>query len=44
MNVENRWPFQELFAAGGDVAAVTWSDLMERLKGMEHGINFKADA
>ena len=32
------------FAAGGDVAAVTWSDLPERLKGMGCGVNFKADA
>ena len=25
---------KEPFAAGGDVAAVTWSNLMERLKGL----------
>jgi len=29
--------------AGGDVAAVTWSDLLERLKGMGYSVNFKAD-
>lgn len=44
MSLENRRAFQEFFAEGGDVAAVTWSDLMERLKEMEHGVNFKADA
>ena len=44
MSLENRRPFQEFFTASGDVAAVTWSDLMERLKGMEHGVNLKADS
>ena len=43
---ERRKPplFQEPFAAGGDVATVTWSNLPERLKGMGCGVNFKADA
>ena len=44
MNVENRSPISRVFAAGGDVAAVTWSNLPERLKRMECGVNFKADA
>ena len=32
MRVENR-PFDVPFAAGGDMATVTWSNLPERLKG-----------
>ena len=44
VSVENRPLFQELFAAGGDLATVTWSNLLERLKGMGGGVNFKADA
>ena len=36
--------FDVPFAAGGDVATVTWSNLLERLKGMGCGVNFKADA
>ena len=32
------------FAAGRDMATVTWSNLPERLKGMGCGVNFKADA
>ena len=43
MNVENR-PYFKPFAAGGDVAAVTWSNLPEGLKEMGCGFNFKADA
>ncbi|WP_275533041.1 hypothetical protein [Lachnoclostridium sp. An76] len=43
MHAENR-PFDAPFAAGGDMAAVTWSNLMERLKRMGCGVNFKADA
>ena len=30
--------------AAGDMATVTWSNQMERLKGMGCGVNFKADA
>ena len=37
-------PFDSPFAAGGDMATVTWSNLMERLKRMGCGVNFKADA
>ena len=40
---ENR-PFDAPFAAGRDMAAVTWSNLMESLKRMGCGVNFKADA
>ena len=40
---ENR-PFDAPFAAGGDMATVTWSNLSERLKRMGCGVNFKADA
>ncbi len=43
MHVENH-PFDAPFTAGGDMAAVTWSNLMERLKRMGCGVNFKADA
>ena len=42
MNPENHL-FDAPFAAGGDMAAVTWSNLMERLKRMGCGVNFKAD-
>ena len=35
---------QDVFAADGDMATVTWSNLMERLKRMGCGVNFKADA
>ncbi|WP_162611166.1 hypothetical protein [Lachnoclostridium sp. An76] len=37
-------PFDASFAAGRDMATVTWSNLMERLKRMGCGVNFKADA
>ena len=43
MRAENR-PFDSPFAADGDMAAVTWSNLPERLKRMGCGVNFKADA
>ncbi|WP_275533040.1 hypothetical protein [Lachnoclostridium sp. An76] len=43
MCAENR-PFDAPFAAGGDMATVTWSNLLERLKRMGCGVNFKADA
>ena len=38
MNVENPPLFQGPFAAGGDMATVTWSNLLERLKGMGCGV------
>ncbi|OUN36093.1 hypothetical protein [Lachnoclostridium sp. An76] len=38
------FPFDAPFAADGDMATVTWSNLMERLKRMGCGVNFKADA
>ena len=38
------FPFDVPFAADGDMATVTWSNLMERLKRMGCGVNFKADA
>ena len=38
------FPFDAPFAAGGDMATVTWSNPMERLKRMGCGVNFKADA
>ena len=38
------FPFDAPFAADGDMATVTWSNLPERLKGMGCGVNFKADA
>ena len=38
------FPFDAPFAAGGDMATVTWSNLSERLKRMGCGVNFKADA
>ena len=31
------------FAADGDMVTVTWSNLLERLKGMGCGVNFKAN-
>ena len=37
-------PFDAPFAADGDMATVTWSNLPERLKRMGCGVNFKADA
>ena len=37
-------PFDAPFAAGGGMAAVTWSNLSERLKGRKHGVNCPADA
>ena len=37
-------PYDAPFAADGDMATVTWSNLIERLKGMGCGVNFKADA
>ena len=37
-------PFDAPFAADGDMATVTWSNLLERLKRMGCGVNFKADA
>ena len=43
ISLENR-PFDAPFAADGDMATVTWSNLMERLKRMGCGVNFKADA
>ncbi|WP_275533011.1 hypothetical protein [Lachnoclostridium sp. An76] len=43
MHVENR-PFDAPFAADGDMATVTWSNLMERLKGRKRGVNCPADA
>lgn len=39
MNIENRRPFQELSAVSGDVAAVTWSNLLESLNAKECGVN-----
>ena len=38
------FPFDAPFAADGDMATVTWSNLLERLKRMGCGVNFKADA
>ena len=35
---------EDVFAAGRDMAAVTWSNLLERLKKMGCGVNSKADA
>ena len=43
MRVENR-PFDAPFAADGDMATVTWSNLPERLKGRKRGVNCPADA
>ncbi|WP_275533013.1 hypothetical protein [Lachnoclostridium sp. An76] len=43
MRAENR-SFDAPFAADGDMATVTWSNLPERLKRMGCGVNFKADA
>ena len=37
-------PFDAPFAAGGDMATVTWSNLPERLKGRKRGVNCPADA
>ena len=37
-------PFDAPFAADGDMATVTWSNLMERLKGRKRGVNCPADA
>ena len=31
--------FEEPFAAGGDMATVTWSNLLESLNGREFGVN-----
>ena len=37
-------PFDAPFAADGDMATVTWSNLPERLKGRKRGVNCPADA
>ncbi|WP_275533031.1 hypothetical protein [Lachnoclostridium sp. An76] len=44
MRAENRSPFDASFAADGDMATVTWSNLPERLKGRKRGVNCPADA
>ncbi|WP_275533029.1 hypothetical protein [Lachnoclostridium sp. An76] len=43
MRAENR-SFDAPFAADGDMATVTWSNLPERLKGRKRGVNCPADA
>ena len=37
-------PFDAPFAADGDMATVTWSNLPERHKGRKRGVNCPADA
>ena len=38
------FPFDVPFAADGDMVTVTWSNLLERLKGRKRGVNCPADA
>ena len=38
------FPFDAPFAADGDMATVTWSNLPERLKGRKRGVNCPVDA